>query len=79
LLLWIPLVEEREKVSIRQVLEARRVVGHAVRVAREVLGPVTVAVEPLMVNPAAAPTVETAPLCTRDTAGVLSEKFSTVA
>jgi hypothetical protein len=65
------------------MLETGGVVGHAVGVAREVLSQVAVAVDPLVI--ARKPTQSRRrarrgdrALCTRETAGVLSEKFSMV-
>ena len=52
--MWIALIEEEEEVSVREVLEARGIVGHAIRFAREVLRAVTIAVDALVITGEAA-------------------------
>ena len=66
------------------MLEAGGIIRHDVDLAREVEGQVVVAVEALVLaRPVAevgsGPAEVTAPLRTRDTAGVLSEPFASVA
>jgi len=47
--LWIALFEVGEEGRVREVLEARGVIGHDVEVSWEEVCEVTVAVDPLMV------------------------------